>query len=180
MDKEDFRKLLRAYLNIMIYAKKKTKIDEALGGLDWLKDDMKKKILQLSEPGRYQGLARTLPRIHERLYPHRREFLDLIEEFTETGEYAELRKRIRRFADLMPDTTPAFTTGLLASLRPSQFMVYNRRSVVPLWNTKYGHLAHLRMKTYLDFNAVYENLKKRTGLNLLTLDVAANQMYWDT
>ena len=180
MDKNGFRRLLRAYLNIMLYAKKKKKIEEALGDLDWITDDTKNRIIQLSKPGRYWSIARILPRMHKQMYPHRKEFLDLIEEFRETNEYAKLREGVRKFAALVPDKTPAFMTGLLAALRPTQFMVYNRRSVVPLWNTRHGCLAYLRMETYLDFNAAYKNLEERTELPLLILDVAANQMYCDT
>ena len=178
MDEDGFRRLLRAYLNIINYGKKKTKIKEALRDLDWLKDT--RNIPKLCTPGRYQSVARTLSKMHGSMYRHRRELLDLIEDFLGIDEYDVLRKRVGKFADLVPDISTASLTGILAALRPEQFMVYNRRSVVPLWNTEYDHLAKRRMKTYLDFNVVYGNLAELTGLPLLTLDIAANEMDWNT
>ena len=57
MDRDGFRRLLRAYLNIMTYGKKKTKIKEALRDLDWLKDT--RNIPELCTPGRYWSITRT-------------------------------------------------------------------------------------------------------------------------
>ena len=178
MDRDGFRRLLRAYLNIMTYGKKKTKIKEALRDLDWLKDT--RNIPELCTPGRYWSITRTRSQMHGSLYRHKRKLLDLIEDFSNINKYDALCKRVGEFADLVPDVSTASLTGILAALRPTQFMVYNRRSVVPLWNTEYGHLANRSMKTYLDFNAAYVNSADLTGLPLLTLDVAANEMYCRT
>ena len=181
VSKDGFDRLISAYVNIMLYGKTKEAIKPALSSLGWLNEDMQNRIIRLSEPGMYWGLSQPLVHIQRFLYPYRNEFLDLIEKFLETDEFESLRQSIWKFTGPVPNKGTAFMTGIIAALRPEHFIVYNKRSILPLWNTDYyRYFKNSTMKKYLEFNHIYRVLAKHTGLSLVSLDIAANKMHWDT
>ena len=175
VDKTKFCQMLRAYLNIMFIPEygEKRKMEETLCDLGWLDNDTIGDIIRLSKPGRYLSVQRTLPKITNSLYEHRTEFLDLIEVFAAGRPYVELWKKVGIFVNEAPPGNPATFTGILTALQPLRFMVYNKRSVAPLYDTECSHLAELKMGRYLDFNNLYRKTAKRIGKDLVDLDIAS-------
>ena len=175
MNKTSFYQVLRAYLNIIFIPEsgEKRTIEEALRDLGWLNNDTMADIIRMSKPGRYLSVQRTLPTIASSLYEHRDEFLDLIGAFAVDRPYVELRKKVSIFVHEARPGNPATFTGILAALQPLRFMVYNERSVVPLFNTECSHLAALKMYRYLDFNSIYRKTAARIDRSLVDLDIAS-------
>ena len=175
VNKTKFYQVLRVYLNIIFipeYGEKKT-IEEALCDLGWLDNDTMDDIVRMSKPGRYLSVQRTLPTITNSLYEHRDKFLDLIEAFAAGRPYVELWKKVSIFVHEARPSNPATFTGILAALQPLRFMVYNERSVVPLYGTECSHFAELKMDRYLDFNNIYRKIATRIGRSLVDLDIAS-------
>ena len=174
-DNRDFHQMLRAYLNILMYAETKTTIKKVLVqfGLD---DYTKNQIIELSRVGKFVGITRTL---REQPAAYRKEFLDLIETFVKTDRYDELLEKFKTFVARTRSGNMAALTGILSSLRPEHFIVYNKRSSLPLKDTIYKDFANANMSKYWDFNNVYRKISKKTGKSLVELDVIANDRYWD-
>ena len=177
VDKVKFRRVLRVYLNILFIPKKGEKSEitskEALCDLSWLDNDTMDDIIHMSKPGRYLSVQRTLPRITNSLYEHREGFLEIIDAFVAGGPYVELWKKVAIFVHEVQPGNPATFTGILAALQPRHFMVYNERSVVPLYDTGCSHLTKLKMDKYLDFNCIYRKVAIRMSRNLVDLDIAS-------
>ena len=59
-DEEDYRQMMRTYLNILAYVVgEKARLPSLLGSFGELDDEDKDNILKWSHPGRYQGIYRT-------------------------------------------------------------------------------------------------------------------------
>ena len=173
-NKGDLYRMMRAYLNILLYAKKKVKVEEALADIDGLDGHLRNEIVGLSKPGRYCSITRTLRRRDE---AYGREFLDLIEAFTTTSQYDGLWEAFEKFRDGTQSSNTASLTGILSSLQPQQFMVYNKRSALPLRGTPCEDLENVRLDQYRRFNGVYRQVSENTRRSLVELDVIANGRY---
>ena len=177
VDKMRFRSVLRVYLNILfipeIGEKREITSKKALCDLSWLDNDTMDDIIHMSKPGRYLSVQRTLPRITNSLYEHREEFLDIVDAFVAGGPYVELWKKVAIFVHEVQPGNPATFTGILAALKPRHFMVYNERSVAPLYDTECSHLTKLKMDRYLDFNCIYRKVAIYMSKSLVDLDIAS-------
>ena len=166
----NFYQMERAYLNILLRAGKKTMIREVLYTFDGLDAD---EIIKLSSHGKYLSIARTL-RKRDRKY--RYGFLELVEAFQTNRQYNTLLEKLKMFVNEVKVANIAALTGILSSLRPEYFMVYNKRSSFPLKSTIYKDLAKMDMKKYQEFNEVYQQISKYTNKSLTVLDGIAIHM----
>ena len=170
----DFRQMERAYLNILLYAKRKTTIKKILHTLDGLDVDAKEKIIEWSKSGKYASITRTLRR---RSKKYRDEFLELIEIFQASNQYDKLLEKLKTFVIEAKNTNVAALTGILSSLQPEHFMVYNKRSSFPLKGTIREDLTNVDMSRYWEFNEMYRQISQDTDKSLIDLDGIANHMY---
>ena len=177
-DEEGYRQMIRTYLNILAYVVgEKTRLPSLLELFEGLDDEDEANILKWSRTGRYQAIYRTWSS-----FPsddtYRRRFLNLIEAFVSNRTYDELMDRLDRFAYKMQSGGPATVTGILSALKEEEFMVYNKRSALPLSNTNCEHLTNINRWGYREFNMIYRSIHKKTKWSLLELDTLANQRYW--
>ena len=96
-DEDMFHRAGRVYHNILQWAESKTTIHEALDDIDGLDNHTKEEIIELSVPGKFQGITRSWHRgrVDEE---YRRGFLELLGEFAGTGKpYGELMDRLESF-----------------------------------------------------------------------------------
>ena len=149
---KDFYQLLRAYLNILLWAEKKTEVKKILDSFDGLRHEIKNTIVEKSKMGKFVGIARTLRRKNTK---YRKEFLDLIETFTSTNQYDELLEKLKMFVTKTRSGNTATLTGIISALQPDHFMVYNQRSSLPLRDTIYKDFTDVKMSRYWDFNTIY-------------------------
>ena len=173
---KDFYQLLRAYLNILLWAEKKTEVKKILDSFDGLRHEIKNTIVEKSKMGKFVGIVRTLRRKNTK---YRKEFLDLIETFTSTNQYDELLEKLKMFVTKTRSGNTATLTGIISALQPDHFMVYNQRSSLPLRDTIYKDFTDVKMSRYWDFNTIYRRISQNTGRSLVELDTIANDRYWD-
>jgi hypothetical protein len=156
---EDYRRMIRTYLNILAYVEgEKTELPGLLESFEWLDDKDKLNILKWSSPGRYQGIYRTGSSFPS-TDAYRWGFLNLIEAFASNRTYDELMNRLERFADKMRRGGPATVSGILSALREDEFMVYNMRSALPLTNTDCAYLTSINRWEYREFNTIYRSIR---------------------
>ena len=173
---KDFYQLLRAYLNILLWAEKKTEVKNILDSFDGLRHKIKNTIIEKSKMGKFVGFARTLRWKNTK---YRKEFLDLIETFTSTNQYDELLEKLKMFVTKTRSGNTATLTGIISALQPDHFMVYNQRSSLPLRDTIYKDFTDVKMSRYWDFNTIYRRISQNTGRSLVELDTIANDRHWD-
>ena len=175
-DKNNYRKAVQAYCNILMYEESKMKIREVLHDISGLDLDIMEKIIQLSVPGKFCSFQRILPlqRVDEK---YRWKFLRLLEVFAGTSEpYEQMMRKLELFANEMREKNRLYMTGLLSALQQDNFIPYTTRSAWPLQNTPFYYMYEdMAMKWYREFNDLYRQLSKYTGMTLLELDTVANK-----
>lgn len=176
-DPERFRKMVRAYLNILNYTSgEKDILRGVLESLE-LKTEPIERIMKNSKPGRYWALPRTLLPEYKR--KDREAFLGMIDTaLSDNSKPDDIYKTFDEFDQDDRNFGPAVLTGIVSALRPHEFMVYNKRSVRVLSKiVAYHSLVHVDMGRYKQFNSLYRQIGKLTGNGLIDLDVIANHAY---
>lgn len=179
-DKDEFVQLIRAYLNILMYVDgEKTELPHILDSFEGLGSSTKHRIIKLSKNGKFAGAGRLLLPTYDSEYQSK--FLDLVEAFINNGEFEDLFKKLDMFVnETKSKGKRAFLTQIFSALQPEYFMPYNKRSVHPLYDAGYKHLADGNMGHYWKFNDLYKRLSDKTGMGFVELDVVANNMYWES
>ena len=178
MTKEHFPHMIQAYTSILRFAENKPGTRKVLNTFPLLENHVKDEIVRLSYNGKYASIHRRAKSIGEKNGAYRKEFLDMVEVFTTSNDYDTLLDRFRLFRDRTKSGDTATITGIIASLRPEHFVVYNKRSSLPLINTVYHDLANVDMNRYEQFNEIYRYIRQVTGKSLVEIDVIANGEYW--
>ncbi len=179
-DGQQFRSMIRAYLNIFDYVTgEKVTLGKVLVELH-LEEPLRNNIMTLSKHGRYKSLSRTI--VKEYGEQARSTFLDVVEALYNHKNYndAQLYSKLEMFEE--KDVTcrtfgPAFISGLAAALYPQKFSVYNRISVEIL--DQYGEYEHLarqkNLKNYREFNNLHRKVASRIKRSVIELDATS----WD-
>ena len=179
-DGESFNRMLRAYVNtIGIVNGEKRKVAEILKNESF--DDLtdKDKIIQMCKGGKYVGIHRSLRHVDNESC--RNNFLDLMEAFSKDKQYNKQAATLEQFIEdddnKQITKLKAILTGILASLQPDEFMVYNKRSYQVLRKTEHSHLVAGGMNDYPHFNKLFRHISHRVGKSLVHLDIIANDTY---
>ena len=183
-DEESFNLMLRAYVNVIGIVKgEKREVEEILKDETFAGLKNRDKIIKMCKWGKFTGIHRTVRNVDNKSC--RDNFLDLMETFSKDGQYRKQGRALERFIEKGYNKEiarkVAILTGILASLQPKEFMVYNRRSYEILKNTMYSHLMDnknkSRIKNYLYFNKLFRHISDITGKSLVELDIIANKTY---
>ena len=177
VDKEQFYKIYRTYLNILDYVEGEKKILPALlRHFSELDCETQKKINNLSRCGKYRSMSRTLRYIEDEVYIEK--FLNLLYDFVTKTDYNILLKNLETFVTQTKHTKhalgPAALTGILSALQPDLFAVYNTPSALPFKDDiRYSKLYRMDMIQYCEFNYIYRRISRYTGKRLIELDTIA-------
>ena len=106
-------------------------------------------------------------------------FFKLINAFIVTDTSTDkLYKMTTAFAPRLQIGTAALT-GIVAALRPEEFMVYNSRSTV-LIDELYSDndFYDMHIDSYPEFNDLYKKISKETKQSLVHLDYFTNEIFF--
>ena len=173
-NKTNFKLAERVYANMLtIYKNKredteKAKLKKDLKALEIVDDDDINKMC-LSW-GYFMGIHRTPPKVYNKEVRHA--FFDLIFCLMDQNVKSdELYEKLDSFADIKHTIGPALLTGIASTIRPKEFMVYNKPSVNIFAKTKnYKHFKSLNMSKYREFNTLCREISKRANKSLNELD----------
>ena len=182
-DEQSFYLMLQVYVNIIgIVNGEKRKVVDVLNDETFADLADKDKIIQMCKGGKYTGIHRTLRRVYDKSC--RNNFLNLMEAFSKDEQYNKQAATLEQFIEdghnKQITKLKAILTGILASLQPDEFMVYNKRSYQMLKHTMYSHLMDGTMKNYPYFNKLFRHISNRTGKSLVHLDIIANYIHQNT
>ena len=180
LDEDAFSILLGAYVNtICIVRGTKKRLRQLLSNKLFIGLPETDRIQQLCATGRYRGIERSTPKIKSEEYI--KDFLNLLSTLSRDISYNEASESLKRFlgktTDIESSIKVAILSGILASLRPDDFMVYNKRSAGLLSDTIHKSLVNQNLETYLRFNNVYRTIAEKTGKSLVQLDIIASEIY---
>lgn len=183
-----FKSMLRIYANILDHRSRKHVLEELLKDLRSsmnIRNETIRQIMIYSVPGLYRTITRGLGSKFRITQSHILETLNLIQNFYTNKNYEALLVTFLNFDKKTKNMKPrgiGLITGILSSLRPSDFIVWNRRTRSLRKISKQEKykkiLSSKSFNNYPFFNEIFRYISQRLGINdLRKLDAMSSEIY---